>query len=146
MIRQHFIIQNGTTWACEGCGATFLEGWVEHPATCPMMRPVICKHDLVLESCAECFPASVSSPEDQPAGSPHAGQGGWEGMHYTAQDAQARRRFGPWIIAQYTGGMCPGCGERRIMAGHFIRADDDLGDFVCKACGLAEGGPDPEES
>lgn len=141
MIRQKFEVRDGKTWACAGCGAVFVDGWVEHPQTCPMMRPVRCKHDLDLESCAECFPAAAVQAAEgaqQPSG------GRWNDMAYTARDEQARRRFGPWIIAQYTGGMCPTCGERRISAGHWIRADDEAGDFVCKKCGLADGGPDPD--
>lgn len=150
MIRQHFVVRDGTTWACGGCGAVFLDGWVEHPATCPMMRPVECKHELVLESCTECYPAAALEHAGKrlpPALKPsQVTPDSWQAMSWTAEDHQARRRYGPWIVATYEGSMCPDCGQRRIRAGDYIRADDELGDFVCKPCGMADGGPDPEES
>lgn len=139
MIRQKFEVKDGTVWACGGCGAVFVDGWVEHPATCPMMRPVRCvRHDMILETCVHCYPAAAARAGEalapDPGGQPSGGR--WNDMAYTANEAQARRRFGPWVTAQY-GGSCPGCGTR-FEPGERIRADDDLGDFVCETCGSAE--------
>lgn len=135
MIRQRFTVKDGL-WACAGCGAAFLpDGYVEHPAGCPQMKPVTCRHELMLESCAECYPPARQRAQDaavQPDGTHSAAD--WNKMSYQAQAGEQRKsRFGPWITASY-GGSCPGCGQR-FDPGERIRADDELGDFVCEACG-----------
>jgi hypothetical protein len=124
MIRQQFIVTKGL-WQCAGCGAAFFDGVVEHPAGCPQMAPVRCKHELVLESCSEC---TTPGPRSAQADSTQQ----WSDMHYVA-DRSGVPRYGPWIEARYNG-YCGGCGGK-ISEGERIRADDELGEFVCESCG-----------
>lgn len=131
MIRQQFVVDNGL-WKCAGCAAGFLDGGVvEHPASCPQMQPVKCKHELVLESCADCMPKGPRSVQAD-------SQQNWADLHYVA-DRSARPRFGPWIEASY-GGWCGNDTRHRIEVGDRIRADDEIGEFVCEACGSEGGG------
>ena len=124
MIRQQFVVVE-SQWKCAGCGAAFLaEGVVEHPASCPQMQAVLCKHDLLLESCAECMPKGPRSAQSDSAQQ-------WSDLAYMA-DRSDVPSFGPWIDATYHG-VCP-CGNK-IAPGDRIRADDEQGEFVCETCG-----------
>lgn len=126
MIRQQFIVNDGK-WQCAGCGAAFLaEGVVEHPASCPQMKPVQCKHELVLESCAECMPKGPKSVQSDTAQR-------WDDLSYMTQRSDTPR-YGPWIEARYNG-YCGADQSHRIQEGDRIRADDELGEFVCETCG-----------
>lgn len=126
MIRQQFVVDDGK-WKCAGCAAAFLpEGIIEHPEGCPQMKPVQCKHLLILESCDECMPRgprSIQADSQQP----------WSDLHY-ATEHEAGPRYGPWIEARYNG-YCGADLSHRIREGDRIRADDELGEFVCEACG-----------
>ena len=127
MIRQRFIVDGGL-WKCAGCAATFSNGVVEHPDTCPeVTTPARCKHDLVTEQCTECMPKGPKQVGEQT---------NWGDLAYIANHSSGPR-FGPWIVARYNG-VCGSC-MGRISEGERIRADDELGEFVCEACG-SEGG------
>jgi hypothetical protein len=93
------------------------------------MKPVECKHELKLEDCAECMPRGPRSAQEDSSQR-------WSDLHY-ATDRSSGPRYGPWIEARYNG-YCGGC-SGRISEGERIRADDELGEFVCEACG-AKGG------
>lgn len=130
MIRQQFVVDNGQ-WKCAGCAAGFLpEGVVEHPKGCPQMEQVRCTHELILEDCALCMPRgpkSVQADSSQP----------WSDLHYVASRDDGPR-YGPWIEARYNG-YCGADQNHRIREGERIRADNELGEFVCEECGI-EGG------
>lgn len=97
-----------------------------------------CDHSMLPGQCDFCWPAlptgrppGLVRPQDLgtvPPGTETAER--WESLQDTAENDSG---FGPWFPAKFDS-TCPSCGES-ISEGDQIRADDELGDFVCTNCG-----------
>jgi hypothetical protein len=93
------------------------------------MIMALCIHELELANCEFCRIPAGAVPKAEVVKTP--GTEDWGQLaEAISRDDDGR---GPWFEAKYAS-TCAGCGNR-IEPGEQIRADDDLGDFVCRACG-----------